>query len=130
MLKPRSIYGESEELLNKWFKRTGKRDEIFLASKFGLVMDGLKFLGINTSAEYVKKACEASLAKLGVDHIDLCMSLGRIFQTLKLILVRLYPSCQSADADRGDNARIGRAASVSGSTQICLSSNRPQRREN
>lgn len=27
------IYGDSEDLLGKWFKRTGKRDEIFLATK-------------------------------------------------------------------------------------------------
>jgi aryl-alcohol dehydrogenase-like predicted oxidoreductase len=27
------VYGESEDLLGKWFKRTGKRDEIFLVTK-------------------------------------------------------------------------------------------------
>ncbi|KAH9206999.1 NADP-dependent oxidoreductase domain-containing protein [Leptodontidium sp. 2 PMI_412] len=29
------LYGDGEELIGKWFKRTGKRDEIFLATKFG-----------------------------------------------------------------------------------------------
>lgn len=30
-----SLYGNSEEILGRWFKQTGKRDQIFLASKFG-----------------------------------------------------------------------------------------------
>ncbi len=29
------VYGDNEELIGKWFKRTGRRDDIFLASKFG-----------------------------------------------------------------------------------------------
>lgn len=59
-------------MLNKWFKRTGKRDQIFLASKFGLVMDGMKFKAINSSAAYCKAACEKSLQRLDVQCIDLC----------------------------------------------------------
>ncbi|KAL4942596.1 hypothetical protein BDV06DRAFT_235324 [Aspergillus oleicola] len=51
------LYGDNEKLLGKWFQRTGKRDEIFLASKFGFV-GGLK---ADSSASYCKKACEASL---------------------------------------------------------------------
>ena len=48
------------------FKRTGKRNEIFLATKFGITPEG-----INGSAEYVKIAVENSLRRLGVDTIDL-----------------------------------------------------------
>jgi aryl-alcohol dehydrogenase-like predicted oxidoreductase len=59
-------------MLGKWFKRTGKRDQIFLASKFGLVLDKYVFKGIDSSAEYCKKACAASLDKLGIDCLDLC----------------------------------------------------------
>jgi len=67
-----SLYGDNEELLGKWFKRTGKRDQIFLATKFGyLLKDFRKF---DSSAEYAKKACEKSLETLGVDYIDLCES--------------------------------------------------------
>ena len=67
------MYGDSEEVVGQWFKRTGKRDEIFLASKFGLVMGpNFAFKGINSSGEYCKRACEASLRKLGTDSIDLC----------------------------------------------------------
>lgn len=73
MLTFRSIYGDSEEMLGRWFKRTGKRDEIFLTSKFGIVMDAkFQFKGINSSAEYCRQECEASLKKLGTDCIDLC----------------------------------------------------------
>jgi aryl-alcohol dehydrogenase-like predicted oxidoreductase len=67
-----SLYGDNEELLGKWFKRTRKRDQIFLATKFGyLLKDFRKF---DSSAEYAKKACEKSLETLGVDYIDLCES--------------------------------------------------------
>jgi aryl-alcohol dehydrogenase-like predicted oxidoreductase len=50
----------------------GRRDEVVLATKFGNERgeDG-SFLGINGKPDYVRKACEASLQRLGVDHIDL-----------------------------------------------------------
>lgn len=66
-----SMYGDNEELLSKWFKKTGKRDQIFLASKFGYVR-GSRTLEIDTSAEYCKKACDMTLEALGTDYIDLC----------------------------------------------------------
>ncbi len=49
-----------------------RRDEVTLATKFGNVRgeDG-SFLGIRGDAEYVRKACDASLMRLGVDVIDL-----------------------------------------------------------
>ncbi|KAI0247979.1 Aldo/keto reductase [Lactifluus subvellereus] len=62
-----SIYGGSEDLIGKWFKRTGKRDEIFLASKFGISMDG----SVHGDPVYVREAAERSLKRLGVNHIDL-----------------------------------------------------------
>ncbi|KAJ6452493.1 NADP-dependent oxidoreductase domain-containing protein [Mycena sanguinolenta] len=61
------VYADSEELIGKWFKRTGKRAEIFLCSKFGFTPSA----SIDGSPEYVKKATESSLKKLGVDYIDL-----------------------------------------------------------
>lgn len=66
-----SHYGDNEELLAKWFKRTGKRDEIFLATKFGYIK-GSKTLEVDSSASYCKKACAESLRLLDVDSIDLC----------------------------------------------------------
>ncbi|KAJ7089024.1 NADP-dependent oxidoreductase domain-containing protein [Mycena crocata] len=63
------VYGDSEELLGKWFKRTGKRDEIFLASKFGFVLPSERI--IDGTPEYARVAVEKSLKRLGVNCIDL-----------------------------------------------------------
>jgi aryl-alcohol dehydrogenase-like predicted oxidoreductase len=50
----------------------GRRDDVVLATKFGNVRgeDGSR-LGVRGDAEYVRQACDASLQRLGVDHIDL-----------------------------------------------------------
>jgi aryl-alcohol dehydrogenase-like predicted oxidoreductase len=51
----------------------GHRDEVVVATKFGNQHrpDG-SWVGINGRPEYVRRACDASLERLGVDHIDLC----------------------------------------------------------
>ncbi|KAH7403783.1 NADP-dependent oxidoreductase domain-containing protein, partial [Cadophora sp. MPI-SDFR-AT-0126] len=64
------LYGDGEELIGKWFKRTGKRDEIFLATKFGFVK-GAPGFQVDSSAEFCKKACNESLRLLDIDCIDL-----------------------------------------------------------
>jgi aryl-alcohol dehydrogenase-like predicted oxidoreductase len=50
----------------------GRRDAVVLATKFGNVRgeDGAR-LGVRGDADYVRQACDASLQRLGVDHIDL-----------------------------------------------------------
>ena len=50
----------------------GKREQVVLATKFGNVRgeDG-SFLGVSGKPDYVRDACDASLSRLGVDHIDL-----------------------------------------------------------
>jgi aryl-alcohol dehydrogenase-like predicted oxidoreductase len=66
------MYGpfKNEELVGKAIK--GRRDRVVLATKFGNVRGGDgSFLGISGKAEYVRKACEGSLRRLGTDHIDL-----------------------------------------------------------
>lgn len=66
------MYGpfQNEILVGKAIQ--GKRDKVVLATKFGnqRTEDG-KFLGVNGRPEYVKKCCEDSLRRLGVDVIDL-----------------------------------------------------------
>ena len=66
------MYGPftNEKLVGKAIR--GRRDEVVIATKFGNVRgeDGA-FLGINGSPDYVRKACDASLQRLGVDAIDL-----------------------------------------------------------
>ncbi len=80
-------------MLAKWFKRTGKRDEIFLADKFGIVMDGMQFKGIDSTADYCKRACEESLKKLGTDRIDLCMCLPSRLLKVAVIAQFIVSSC-------------------------------------
>lgn len=66
------MYGpfHNEELLGKAF--AGKRDQVIIATKFAneRKADG-SFVGINNSPEYIRKACDASLQRLGIDMIDL-----------------------------------------------------------
>ena len=51
----------------------GKRDQIVLATKFGIVRDpsNPNVRGVSGKADYVRKSCEASLRRLGVETIDL-----------------------------------------------------------
>ncbi|MDR0480618.1 MAG: aldo/keto reductase, partial [Gallionellaceae bacterium] len=51
----------------------GRRDKVFLATKFGIVRDpgDTSARGVNGRPEYVRQSCEASLKRLGIDHIDL-----------------------------------------------------------
>lgn len=62
--------GHNEELLSELLRT--RRDEVVLATKFGMVppADGRPG-GIDARPERVREACEASLRRLGVDHIDL-----------------------------------------------------------
>ncbi len=66
------MYGPftNEKLVGKAIE--GRRDEVVLATKFGNVRgeDG-SFRGVNGRPEYVREACDGSLLRLGVDHIDL-----------------------------------------------------------
>ena len=62
--------GDNERLLAQVLKT--RRREIVLATKFGSVRAPAgTFLGIDGTPEYVRAACDASLERLGVDHIDL-----------------------------------------------------------
>lgn len=53
------------------FKRTGKRKEIFIATKFGIDVSVGIPPGIRGDREYVKQQINKSLERLGVDSIDL-----------------------------------------------------------
>jgi aryl-alcohol dehydrogenase-like predicted oxidoreductase len=67
------MYGpyKNEELLGKAFR--GRRDEVIIATKFGIQRDPTSETGrsINGRPEYVHEACEGSLKRLGIDCIDL-----------------------------------------------------------
>ncbi len=62
--------GVNEELVGAALR--GRRDEVTLATKFGIVRtDDPAVRGVRGDAAYVRQACDASLRRLGVDHIDL-----------------------------------------------------------
>jgi aryl-alcohol dehydrogenase-like predicted oxidoreductase len=62
--------GRNEELVGRAIK--SRRDEVFLATKFGNVRGpNGEFMGVRGVPEYVAQACDASLQRLGVDVIDL-----------------------------------------------------------
>jgi aryl-alcohol dehydrogenase-like predicted oxidoreductase len=62
--------GKNEELVGRAIR--DRRDQVILATKFANVRGpNGEFLGVNGRPEYVKRACEASLKRLGVTHIDL-----------------------------------------------------------
>ncbi len=67
------MYGPylNEELLSKALK--GKREQVTLATKFGIVRDtnDPSKRGVNGRPDYVKSSCEGSLKRLGIDVIDL-----------------------------------------------------------
>jgi aryl-alcohol dehydrogenase-like predicted oxidoreductase len=67
------IYGPhtNEQLVGRAI--ADRRDEVVLATKFGILRDpdDPASRGVSGRPEYVRQACEASLRRLGVDHIDL-----------------------------------------------------------
>jgi aryl-alcohol dehydrogenase-like predicted oxidoreductase len=70
LLDTANVYGAgaNEELVGRAI--AGRRDEVVLATKFGIVWtDGA--MGARGDAAYVKQCCDESLRRLGVDHIDL-----------------------------------------------------------
>jgi aryl-alcohol dehydrogenase-like predicted oxidoreductase len=59
--------GESETIIGKWLKASGKRDKVVIATKFGEDMGE----GRSLKKDYMQRACEASLKRLQTDRIDL-----------------------------------------------------------
>ncbi|MGP3983108.1 aldo/keto reductase [Streptomyces sp. KR80] len=74
LLDTADVYGvgANEELLGRWL-RGRDRDAVFLATKFGLKRGAAtgRVDEVDTSAGYVPVACDASLTRLGVEHLDL-----------------------------------------------------------
>ncbi|PPK69734.1 aldo/keto reductase [Actinokineospora auranticolor] len=66
-----NVYGDgaNEELLSGFLK--GRRDQVVLATKFGIAGRGPNGPAVRGDAAYVRESIEASLRRLGVDHVDL-----------------------------------------------------------
>jgi aryl-alcohol dehydrogenase-like predicted oxidoreductase len=60
--------GHNEELIGRTIR--GRRDQVFVATKFAYIRNGDAW-SISGKPDFVKAACDASLKRLGVDHIDL-----------------------------------------------------------
>jgi len=64
---PGHVGGESEMVIGRWLKQSGKRDKVVIATKVGSDMGE----GKTVRKDYILRACEASLRRLGVETIDL-----------------------------------------------------------
>ncbi|KGO44818.1 Aldo/keto reductase [Penicillium expansum] len=66
------LYFDSEDAVGEWVKKSGNRNDIFLATKFAIQYDvATGTQTIRSDPEYVKASCEKSLKKLAVETIDL-----------------------------------------------------------
>jgi aryl-alcohol dehydrogenase-like predicted oxidoreductase len=65
------VYGDghNEELVGRALK--GVRDQLVIASKCGFLRDADGAMLVNGNPDYIRSACDASLQRLGTDHIDL-----------------------------------------------------------
>lgn len=68
---PGNYGGESETIIGKWLKQSGKRDRVLIATKLGLDMGGGRR---GLSKIYIKREVEESLTRLQTDYIDLYQS--------------------------------------------------------
>jgi aryl-alcohol dehydrogenase-like predicted oxidoreductase len=66
--EPNCKGGESEELLGRWMRDRGNREQLILATKVG---SRWQSSGFGLKSQQIEKECEASLKRLGVDTIDL-----------------------------------------------------------
>ncbi|WP_199749154.1 aldo/keto reductase [Amycolatopsis sp. WAC 01376] len=71
LLDTANVYGDgaNEELIGRAI--AGKRDQVVLATKFGIVWDKDGGMSARGDAAYVRQSCEESLRRLNIDHIDL-----------------------------------------------------------
>ncbi|KAJ5628528.1 hypothetical protein N7490_010756 [Penicillium lividum] len=65
------VYLDGEDVVGEWVKRSRKRDDIFLTTKFGLLLQPDRSHKFRSDLDYVKIACEQSPRRLGMDTIDL-----------------------------------------------------------
>lgn len=71
LLDTAELYGPftNEQLVGKAIR--GRRERVTIATKFGFAFENNQNVGLNSRPEHVRQVCDASLSRLGVDHIDL-----------------------------------------------------------
>ena len=97
MLTNCSTYGDNEDMLGKWFKKTGKWDQIFLASKFGIIRGAGLGFKIDSSAEYCKQASRRASRDWGWTVSTFVSQ--EASDASRLTLCRLRPSHQSGNTN-------------------------------
>ncbi|KAF7968831.1 hypothetical protein HWV62_29238 [Athelia sp. TMB] len=91
------IYKTSEETLGNWFAKTGRRSDIFLASKFGAFDPTIgRESGVTSKPSYIVKALQRSLAALKTDYLDLYYQ-HRVDPTvpIEIVLEALRPAVEA-----------------------------------
>ena len=77
-------YGRTEEIIGDWFKKTGKRKDIILASKVVGPASHMKWIRegkARLEPDQIVAACDASLKRLQTDYIDCWSGLPRYFKS-------------------------------------------------
>jgi aryl-alcohol dehydrogenase-like predicted oxidoreductase len=130
--------GKSEELLGRFLRR--RRPDVLIASKFGQEMEGQ---GHGARPDYIRKACDASLRRLGTDYIDLYQqhvpdpdvpiaeTLGALDDLVKAGRVREigcsnFSAQQMREAESASAARRGSARFVSVQNEYSLLHREPE----
>ena len=117
------VYGPhtNEELVGRTIK--GKRDQVFLATKFGIVRDPANpnVRGVNGRPEYIRKAIEGSLKRLGVDTLTSTTSTESIPRhRLRTRSARLQTWCARARSATSDCLKLHPAPSSAPTASILL----------
>ncbi|MCB1542378.1 MAG: aldo/keto reductase [Rhodoblastus sp.] len=110
--------GESETVLGNWFKKSGKRNKVVLATKVGFIK-GLK-------PDYIKQAIEDSLKRLQTDRIDLYQSHKDDPETPQEDVLRAYDDLIKAGKVRVIGASNFSAARLQEALDISAKNNLPR----
>lgn len=107
--------GESESIIGKWLKKSGKRSHVLLATKVGLDMrNGRKGL----SRQHILQSAEESLKRLQTDHIDLYQSHVEDKETSQEETLEAYAELIKAGKVRAIGASNFDAGSLRGALEI------------
>lgn len=119
---PGNTGGDSEMIIGKWFKKSGKRDKVILATKVGKELGtGKKGL----SAKYIKQAVEDSLKRLQTDYIDLYQSHDDDLDTPLAETLETYGQLISEGKVRVIGASNYKADRLAEALQVSASNNLP-----
>jgi aryl-alcohol dehydrogenase-like predicted oxidoreductase len=112
--------GESETIIGEWLATRGRRDDVLLATKVGMELDGDKGL----SSERISKGAEASLKRLRTEYIDLYFAHKDDPQTPLDITLAAFDrlirggKVRAIGASNYEAARLAQALEISGKQRL------------